>query len=520
MAFYVPGEMKSDKAVNFTKKQGGNNNVPDLNSFGSLNSSEELKKKAEKAAADSNGAFSADDAKYGMAVELANSRLGGFDNVDDAKRKEMIDSIYENELGAETSGHDYRGENIATDIIGTMKDGINGFNRTIGDGMDFVFDNTIGNIAGLFGMGDDVKNAFNGEDLSIIPDAIEDIAIGAIPFAGIPLVVAKNAIQQSDNIAEALSGVDNVTRQSLDPSQQLGKGTTAALTTGLSALPGVGKVAAKSKYLEGATDTVDKALREGVIWEGSFPKRLERAKDSFTKNIKKADDADSLKESMKQASKKYDDMVSEVDNLKLNGKNVPEETMDELKALRVADIEARRDYGLAKRHPVKAVTSSINSLLDDGLHAQLSKEAAKTPYEKLYKRGPLKGMEKISSKTNGFIPQMTKDWGLNMATAIPVATASAMGEYGGSPIDALANAVSNNDMGTTGLLMTLPMPGTKKISKKSYSPGGRTKSSMPMAFARGAAIGNWGEEEAENYVNKDYALDEAGILKALKVKGE
>lgn len=520
MPFYTKNKLNPSVMESVSSKSADNNNTaPDTSSFGSLDNAAALRQKAESSAEKSNGAFTADDAKYGMAVELANSRLGQYDDVDDNKRKEMIDSIYENELGASTSGRDYRGENIATDIIGGMKDGINGFNTAIGNGLDFAFDNTIGNLFSLFG-NDDVKNMWTGEDLAMIPDVIEDLALAAIPGVGVPLVIGKNAIQQSDNIAEALSGIDNVTRQGLTGDQRVGKATTAALTTGLSALPGIGKIPAKAKYLESASGPVEEGLRRGVLLDGTFPKRLERAKDAFKSAAKKADNADELKEAVKKASKEYDAQYKKIGDLKKAGEEVTEADKDLLKSLQMEDLDARLAYGKARSNPLKAVKDFSDIMLSDNLHSQIKSAAKEVPLENLYKRGPLRGKEKISSLGKGMMPEAAKATAVNNAVAIPVVTASTMGEYGGNPLEALGTAsdMAAADPWGFGLAALAPFPKAKKLGKRVYTPLGKVKSgTLPAAMARGSAIGNWTEGQGENYVNKDYAMNEEELLRALSV---
>lgn len=197
---------------------------------------------AEQMADSSNGRYTANDAKYVIASKTAQERFKDVDGIDDKRMKQEIDNIYENELGATNTGKEQRGENTVTDTINWFKDFFGTVNNGIGSGLDWVFDNTVGNLAGLADeqWGNDLKDAFTGEDLSIVPDIAEDVLLGMIPGAGIPLVVAKNAIQQSDNIAEALSGRDNITQENLDGWQQAGKAGEAILGTGLAALPAIG----------------------------------------------------------------------------------------------------------------------------------------------------------------------------------------------------------------------------------------------------------------------------------------
>lgn len=213
--------------------------------------------------------FDVDDVKYSEAVKAANNRLKDFDGVTDDRRRQEIDDIYINEFGGtEDKAKEIRREqdNLPADIIGGMKTGIDTLANAGGSVLDFAWDNIVGGLGGgLMDLAtggnqhwqDTFRNMFDGEDLAVIPDIAMDLGLAAIPGVGIPLVVGKNLIQQSDNISEAMTGVDSVTGESLNDNQRLGKGLGAALSVGLSALPGVGKainIGKESKRLVNAAD--------------------------------------------------------------------------------------------------------------------------------------------------------------------------------------------------------------------------------------------------------------------------
>lgn len=205
----------------------------------------------------SNGALNSDAMKYATAYKLASNRLAGYEDVDDQRLKDEVDYILENELGAEEgAGRKARGENAFTDAIGGIKDFINGTNVAIGNGMDWLWDNIVGNAAGFIaqddGVRETVQNAFNGEDLAIIPDIAEDalLAIAGGPV-GLGLAAAKNLVQQSDNIAEAISGKDNVSQETLNEWQRAGKTIEGLGGAALSVLPGLGATKHLSKYVKG-----------------------------------------------------------------------------------------------------------------------------------------------------------------------------------------------------------------------------------------------------------------------------
>lgn len=245
-----------------------------------ISDSNSMRQYAENAAASSNGRYTANDAKYGLAVKAAQELFKDVDDVDDDRMKQEIDRIYEQELGATNTGKEQRGENTATDILNLAKNGIDSINEGIGGALDATFDAVVGGIAGLFNeqWGQDLKDAFDAKALSIVPDIAFDSLLAMVPGAGIPLVLAKNAIQQSDNIAEAISGKDNVTQDYLEGFQQLGKAGEAVLGTTLAAIPGIGKAAnaaklgkakkvAQAEHLE---DTVSKIAEKQLGDQGTL----------------------------------------------------------------------------------------------------------------------------------------------------------------------------------------------------------------------------------------------------------
>lgn len=259
---YVPQKM--------TVQEYDNYNGPVQNK--AIQDPSSMRSYAEQMADSSNGRYTANDAKYLLASKTAQERFKDVDGIDDNRMKQEIDNIYENELGATNTGREQRGENSVTDVIGGIKDFFGTVNNGIGSGLDWVFDNTVGNLAGLADeqWGNDLKNAFTGEDLSIVPDIAEDVLLSMIPGAGIPLVVAKNAIQQSDNIAEAISGKDNITKEDLDGWQQAGKIGEAILGTGLAALPGIGVLRNAGKYTKGLTEA-ENAAKKAIAESGETP---------------------------------------------------------------------------------------------------------------------------------------------------------------------------------------------------------------------------------------------------------
>ena len=214
-----------------------------------------------------------DQSKYQAAVEKAREEINGKD-VSRDEFKRTIDKYF-NESGASKTGREMRGENAWTDFVGGVNNAINGINTGIGTGVDAIWDNTIGNVAGLISkdLGDSVKNLATGEDLALVPDIASDIAL---TVAGLtPVVVAKEAFRNADNFKEAAEGKDSVTLEDLSDEQRIAKGGLGTLALALSAIPGVGK-------FKNIAKVSDKETAEGLLTRQS-DKVAEKAAEATSK---------------------------------------------------------------------------------------------------------------------------------------------------------------------------------------------------------------------------------------------
>ena len=215
-----------------------------------------------------------DEAKYQAAVEKAREEIGDKD-VSRDEFKRIIDKYFK-ELGASKTGREMRGENGWTDFVGGVNNVINGVNTTVGNAVDFAWDNTVGNVGGLISkdLGNDIKNMATGKDLALVPDIASDVAL---TVAGLtPVVVAKEAFRNADNFKEAATGKDSVTLEDLGDEQRFAKAGMGALSLALSALPGVGK----AKNILKASD---KETAEGLLTRQT-DKALEKAAEATAKS--------------------------------------------------------------------------------------------------------------------------------------------------------------------------------------------------------------------------------------------
>lgn len=217
-----------------------------------------------------------DESKYQAAVDMARNQApeGGFQ--DRRAFKKAIDENFAT-LSPTKTGREMRGESPWSDFVEGVNDVTRGVNVGIGNAIDTVWDNTVGNLAGLASkdLGDAAKNFMTGEDIAIVPDILSDVLLSSTGF-GIPLVVAKEMFRSADDINEALSNRDSVTLEQLDDGQGAAKALTSALAIGLSAVPGIGKV----KNIAKAADSklAKDAAKQAAEASSEFEKTLEAAR--------------------------------------------------------------------------------------------------------------------------------------------------------------------------------------------------------------------------------------------------
>lgn len=204
--------------------------------------------------------------KYRVAVQMVNDQIGDEQTLGDQAYRDSIDATYA-QLNPTVTGEEMRGEDdVLSGAVRGVRGAIDDLNYGIGSGIDWVWDNVVGNaaggIVGLFG-GDgeearqNVSDWVTPETGSAISDILLDLGISAIPGVGIPLAVAKNAVQQSENIYEGITGVDDITGESIDAPQQLAKLGVGLGSTALSATPGIGKARNAKSIADDAADAVE-----------------------------------------------------------------------------------------------------------------------------------------------------------------------------------------------------------------------------------------------------------------------
>ena len=181
--------------------------------------------------------------------------------------------------------------------------------QKIGEGVDWAFDNTVGNLI------DGSENWFDGDDLATAADIALDLGLMAIPGVGMGLVAGKNLARHAEDIGDVIAGDDYLTGEDLDFGQSVGKLGSTVMDTALGAIPfgkvgKLGKGLSKKVMKESAEETANALSkfkpRERIEWASEKGKDL--TDDEVGKLLSKPDtgieDAKTVSEAM--ANKAYD----------------------------------------------------------------------------------------------------------------------------------------------------------------------------------------------------------------------
>lgn len=144
-----------------------------------------------------------------------------------------------------------------TQILRLADDLITSGNYFLGDKLDKGFDATVGNAVGLVNKdaGKAVKNWTDANDMATAVNLAEDIGLSLIPVVGPALAAGKVALQESNEIGDALSGVDSTTGERIKDNQRLARAAGSALNIALA-----GKGGAVSKTGQKAANKIQKDM--------------------------------------------------------------------------------------------------------------------------------------------------------------------------------------------------------------------------------------------------------------------
>ena len=234
------------------------------------------------AARTAEGTDNSDGHKYQVAVERARQIAG--DDVSESQMRDLVDAEFA-KLNPTATGEQMRGEdNLGARAIGGINDAIDNVTDLAGNGIDLLWDGIVGNAAGLLGgaaglltgnddwgsnanefvsglVGDDGNGGPTILDTDVLGDVALDLALSAIPGVGVPIMLGKSALQNSNNIREAIEGRDSISGERLDPGQVATKLLATGADVALSALPGIGRARNLTKASQLASGTADDVAR-------------------------------------------------------------------------------------------------------------------------------------------------------------------------------------------------------------------------------------------------------------------
>lgn len=466
-----------------------------------------------------------DGYKYQVAVERAQQLAG--DDVSDEEMRKLVDNEFA-KLSPTATGAQMRGEdNAGAQLVGGFNQALDGVTGLIGEGINGIWDYGVGGIAGglaglaglLTGNADEDwgQKAFDavgsvvgdggyidGKDIANIG---LDVALGAIPGVGVPLVVGKNLVQNADNIREAATGYDSITGEELSSDARLANGLAAAANVGLSALPGIGRarnLAAADDVLSAGDDVV-KALSAG----DDVAKALSQTRPAPLRQ------ALSPRTMARQAAEGAGDTASALRNMR--------------SAFRQADgnVLQKANAALGTRTPSlrQRAVSAIEGTLDDGAKAASGEAAAGRGARLLEQLRPTP--EKIKAGIKGGAQNALTAGGtalgaggmgvLNMAAAQDRGIGDVAGDY-------VSNVASGGPMGSTVLQSVLPVGVTMLTGGRARSlPGvsGRVNTNVAPAlrYAQMANAGRSAGNAAERKVRTDGGMSNEDIEEYLAMIG-
>lgn len=467
-----------------------------------------------------------DGYKYQVAVERAQQLAG--DDVSDEEMRKLVDNEF-SKLSPTATGAQMRGEdNVGAQLVGGFNQALDGVTGLIGEGINGLWDYGVGGLAsGLAGLAGLVsgnadedwgQKAFDavgsvvgdggyidGKDIANIG---LDIALGAIPGVGVPLVVGKNLVQNADNIREAATGYDSITGEELSGDARLANGLAAAANVGLSALPGIGKMrnlAAADDVLSAGDDVV-KALAEAKpapLRQALSPRTMVRQAAGG------ADDAASALSNLRSAFRHADGNVLQRANAALETR-VP--SPRQVAAANIATSGRDAAKAAAGEATEQAAKGAANQATGRG--ARLLEQLRPTP-EKI--KAGIKGGAQNALTAGGTALGAGGMGLLNMAAAQDRGVGDVAGDY-------VSNVASGGPMGSAVLQSVLPVGVTMLTGGRARSlPGvsGRVNTNVAPAlrYAQMANAGRTAGNAAERKVRTDDGMSNEDIEEYLAMIG-
>lgn len=455
------------------------------------------------------GFADSDNQKYQMAVDFARDRLGNEDDVDDQVFKQTIDDEY-SKLNPSNTGAEQRGENWFTNAVSDLNNHLNNANIGIGNAIDWVNDNTVGNLLGLVSedTGNIWKNMFDGKDLAIIPDTLETIGLAAIPGAGPALALGKGLLQNSTNLYEGVTGKDSITQENLTDQQALGRLGSGVLGTALSAVPGAGK-------------GVQEAVAKGMAKELAEGTAKNAAKSGASKA---AEEAAKVAGSVKGAGtnptffQKLENKV--IDHLPQNIQDaIPGERLSVSEAIQNVAKDAGGKDAVGQAVKSSQAGDDVMPLMRNLAESKLTMKAMPERARKALAEGG-DVAKALDSKGGG--AAIARDVGGRIAGMTGMGALDAQGQYGGDLIENIGRSAKLMSLDPGAAVMAAFTPGTRRASQAAGMANLRganaaaTRSSGARTAAQSAGYGNALNNILQNDVGEGRGLTDEQILSAIQ----
>lgn len=491
--------------------------------------------------------------KYQYAVDLAKQDLGG-DTSDTDEFRNLIDEYYA-QMDPDKSAADMRGETGFTQAVRAVGEGVDNVNDVLGDGIDWVWDNTAGNLAGALGgllgafsgdkdMGEKWKQGVSDIVSEDTADAIANMGTGmlvaAIPGIGVPLAAGLTAAQNSDELYEAISGRDALTREKLSDLERIGRGGAAILDTALAAAPAVGKL---GRTLRGAGATDDAivagraakkaALKAKASNSGNYGKLRQQASD-IGRDLGKMRAGGEVTPELASAIQKQrasarpvagavrrgnastpssdlSRMSQAIRNLRASASRSPLNPVNQLKVAAGDVAGTGRNIGrLYREQKLAPLPSSTNLRIGNAVDAavpkaakQGAKAAAKEAGEETTKKGLGEAAKNLAKSAGRGAVNVAKRVPANgimggMVSGVPLSLLNYMGETGDMNLATVMQTMANptNIMMAVSPGMLRHAPGVRNLYGK-LGLQGMNGAGSPAASVRARGIGNniQGEED-------------------------
>lgn len=344
------------------------------------------------------------DANWERANIYASADLAGGKHMSNIEYRNAVDDYY-NQLQGE-SGADYRFNNGVDNFnpISLLNHAADYVDYGIGTVVDGAWDTVAGGLADAFVSKEAGDTLRNMADAQSVGNFATGIGLSMLGPAGWAALLGKSAVQSSDELYSALSGIDTVTGLELSDDERAAKAVEAALSVGLSAIP-VGGAAAKTAQAvragaKGATEATASATAksEGNAVYNALNKLLGTESSAEAKALRTASTKKEAVSSAEQTAKEAVENATEgkakgfVGRQIQRGKNKIDETIHPDEAMTKQSRElAMNNLSEAERKAIQEATERLEKQA-----AVRGKSSPRVPEAERVSRGEVKEANRLA----------------------------------------------------------------------------------------------------------------------------